>query len=154
MSLVILLGGQACALSARLSLGSATRGPAPRIGIIVLNPVPTPLPKRWRGITAPSISSRSPNPSNSLTLTGIATEDDLAAVDAGHSPKPIVDHPQPGAGIQAQLQERRVVEPDGGRAASRQVEATTHTNAVTAILGAAATADSRLRGIVNADAIA
>ena len=51
-------------------------------------------------------------------------------------PKPIGDHQQPGTAILAQLQERRVVEADGGRGASRQGGATTHTHAVAAILGA------------------
>ena len=84
----------------------------------------------------------------------IALEHDVPAVDLCLRIKPIVDHQQPGAAILAQLQKRIVVEPDSGRGAARQTGATTHTNAIAAILGNGAATDGRLRSIPNGDAIA
>ena len=69
-------------------------------------------------------------------------------------PNPSVITRQPGAAILAQFQERRVVEADSDRGTSRKGGATTHTHAVTAILGADAATDGCHRTIHNGDAIA
>lgn len=85
---------------------------------------------------------------------GIAVKRNVTAVNRGLRAKSIIDHEQPGAVILAHLQKRRIVEPDRGRRATRQVGTTSHPHAITTIPGNAATPDGRRRIIPNSDTIA